>query len=148
MIDALLLLLALLGHAAIWVALVNRLHATGVPHWMVRIGTLFCFAMLAAIPVGFVCWCFQPGAEALAKWRAGEVVRSAPIGAMLYLLLCWLSVAWIVPIWIVRHVAGRPPARPAVIVFAAYCTAGIARLPRRNRRIIFSFICRATKACD
>ena len=44
MIDALLLLLALLGHTAIWVALVNRLHATGVPHWMVRIGTLCCFS--------------------------------------------------------------------------------------------------------
>ena len=32
--DAALLLLALLGHAALWVGLVNRLHARGLPRWI------------------------------------------------------------------------------------------------------------------
>ena len=44
----LLLVLAAFGHAAFWVGVVNRWHATGWPRWVVKSVTLLFYAALAA----------------------------------------------------------------------------------------------------
>jgi hypothetical protein len=104
-----LLLLALLGHAAVWVALVNRLHAAGLPQWLIETGAACCFLMLAAIPVGCGWWCLQAGPEVFARLHAGQLLRAAPVGVLLYLILCWAAAARTVFAWVRRHAWRRPP---------------------------------------
>lgn len=54
--NAVFLLLALLGHGFFWVGLVNRLHATGLQRRIVKRTTLIIFAILGLTPIGLACW--------------------------------------------------------------------------------------------
>ena len=47
--NLLLLLLALLGHARLWVALVNRIHARAIPRWLGHLLSLLCLACLVLV---------------------------------------------------------------------------------------------------
>ena len=46
----LLLLLALLGHAFLWIGLVNRLHALGIRRWIIKLATLAFFLCAVLFP--------------------------------------------------------------------------------------------------
>jgi len=107
--DVALLLLALLGHAALWVALVNRIHAQGLPRWIIKLTTTSSLLLMACIPVAAACWCFAWG-PALQALRDGTFFRSLPAGAMFYLLICWIGAAVTIPRWVRRHLLHRPPA--------------------------------------
>ena len=78
--DAALLLLALLGHAALWVGLVNRLHARRMPRWLLALLTVACFLALPLVPAGLGWWCYRADPAVLDRLRAGEFLRSAPLG--------------------------------------------------------------------
>ncbi len=106
--DAALLLLALLGHTALWVHLVNRLHAQSVPRWIIRLGTIGCFLALPLVPAAIGGWCWRADPAVLDRLRTGGFVRSAPVGVLVYLLLCCANGAVVVLRWGWRHVFRRP----------------------------------------
>jgi len=99
LIAATLGLLALFGHAVIWVGIVNRWHATGNPRWLVKSVTQPMYAVLLGIPVAYAVWSlrnhsllaggFLPGGATDVRW-----------------LYVWLSVAVAVvylPVWVIRR---------------------------------------------
>ncbi len=89
-----LLILALLGHAFLWVALVNRLHSVAMPRWATSMLTLLCLLCLLLIPTAYTWWAAKAG------WPVGGEfpwpMRYSP--PMLYLVLCWLG-AIVAAVW-------------------------------------------------
>ena len=108
--DAALLLLALLGHAALWVGLVNRLHAVGMPRWLLALLTVACFLALPLCRRGLGWWCYRADPAVLDRLRAGEFLRSAPLGVSAYVALCGCRAVLTVAGWLWLHVVRRPPA--------------------------------------
>ncbi len=99
--DALLLLLALIGHATLWIALINRLHGLAMPKWVTGGLTLAGFAAMGLIPIWFGLRLAQEG---LADW-----FQIVPLW-LGYLVVCWIVAVLTVGRWIWRHVLRRPPA--------------------------------------
>jgi predicted MPP superfamily phosphohydrolase len=91
-----LLLLAALGHAAIWVAAINRAHASGWPHAIVKkIDKLFFFLLLVPPPVAAY-WLSRVDLPSLMPWRVFPMTAPYPWGMVAwegYLGLCWLAAA-------------------------------------------------------
>ena len=108
--DAALLLLALLGHAALWVGLVNRLHARSLPRWFIRLGTVACFLALPLVPAALGWWCLRADPAVLDRLRAGEFLRSAPVGVLAYLVLCCAAARSSWSRWLLASRLHRPPA--------------------------------------
>ena len=104
--DFLLVLLALIGHASLWVALINRLHGVVMPRWVIGGLTLTGFACLGLIPVGFGLWLARLGFTILGPndWFR---LRQPGLG---YLVACWIAAAVTVAWWTWRHLLRRPPA--------------------------------------
>jgi len=77
-------LLALVGHAALCIGSVNRIHATGLPRWLIKVVSLFFYAALAAGTLAIAWWI----AEAIVPSRlpAMEPRWSGPLAA--YAWLC------------------------------------------------------------
>jgi len=63
------LLIAAVGHAAIWVGSMNRTHATGWPHPLVSVLTKLEFAVLTAPPIAVAFWLLYVSPESLMPWR-------------------------------------------------------------------------------
>ena len=104
--SLLLLLLALLGHAFLWIALVNRMHAVSMPRRFVRVLTLLCLACLVAVPLS-AAWWFAPAGSIT---PAGVQWRQVSAFAWLYLGTCWVAAAVTILRWIRWHLLHRPPA--------------------------------------
>ncbi len=51
--DVAILFFGLIGHAALWVGLINRLHGTGIPREVVKAATLALLVALATVPLAF-----------------------------------------------------------------------------------------------
>lgn len=102
----LLLLLAALGHAYIWVALVNRSHAVGWPQRLVHGLTFVMFALAAGIPAA-IGWAFY---RAPADWTGQEAAFGLPWPAMAYLRLCAVAGLWAILQWSWRTL--RPRRQP------------------------------------
>jgi uncharacterized protein len=49
-------LVALAGHAFLWIGLVNRLHSVGLRRWIIKLGTVLLFLCAATIPLGLRSW--------------------------------------------------------------------------------------------
>ncbi len=93
----LLLLLAALGHAAIWIAVLNRTHASGWPHSLVKKLNLVFFLFLLVPPPLFALWIYgSEKPEHFMPWHAitTEMPRFAIWLAIDgYLILCWIAAA-------------------------------------------------------
>jgi uncharacterized protein len=50
-VEAALILVAMLGHVALWTGIVNRIHATGMPRWMIKSLTLLFFWTVPGVPL-------------------------------------------------------------------------------------------------
>ena len=91
--EALLLLFALLGHAFLWIGLINRLHALGISRWIIKVGTIGCFVCAALIPIG-VGWQYarNPERPITASW--GVAFDDANVGLLIttYVVVCWATV--------------------------------------------------------
>ncbi len=95
--------LALLGHAFLWIGLVNRLHSVGMRRRTMKLLTLGLFLCAAAIPVGVGAWWHVHNLERPAtaawqwkwqwewEWTAGADGASTLIAA--YAVLCWTVAA-------------------------------------------------------
>ena len=104
--DLLLLLLALLGHAALWVAAYNRLHATGISQAACKRIRYLCAACLALIPLGFGLWFASAGGAIVARGPCARI----PWPGLSYLVLCWIMAAATIVRWLWRKAFQRPPA--------------------------------------
>lgn len=119
-----LLLLALLGHAFLWVTMINRIHGTAVRgRWRNGV-TVVGFAGLLGLPVAFVAWLahggtlWGPDGQWLVPWPATA-----------YLGLCWVGATVTTLGWISRHVLHRTPDvlhyhRARVVDFPSMLTSG------------------------
>ena len=87
-------LLALLGHAALWIGLVNRVHATGAPRWLVKALSLFGYGTLVLAPLvfAFVWW---RSSQPLLDWLTG--VHAGPM--RWYAMVCWVLAAIVITFW-------------------------------------------------
>jgi len=103
--DILLLLWALIGHAFLWVALVNRIHGTAIPRPISHPLTLSCFACLVLLPIAFGFWYLPPGFVVRGSFHWPHV----PWPVLLYLGTCWVAAATITLWWGWRVAVHRPP---------------------------------------
>jgi predicted MPP superfamily phosphohydrolase len=100
--EALVGLLALLGHATIWIGLNNRLHAAPLKRSHVKAISALSHFGLAATPIAFGWWLFREGSP-IGDWNSALAQRP---GLLFYVLLCvgialvhiprWLYVRWTV----------------------------------------------------
>ncbi|MEX0677314.1 MAG: metallophosphoesterase [Pirellulales bacterium] len=96
-----LIALALVGHAALWVGVVNRWHATGFSRRVVKSVTLVFYAALVAIPPAVLAYL---GGPAAGSWEA-------PISrlnwATAYIAFCAAYGAVHIPVWAVHRWRSR-----------------------------------------
>ncbi len=106
--DLFLLLLALLGHAFVWIGLINRLHSLGVRRWIIDLLTGVCFFVAGMIPIGIAAWLYVRGPEGptIAPWRAGGPSDFIAV----YAIVCWAvaSLTLLRLVWL-RYLLPTPP---------------------------------------
>jgi len=103
-IDVILLLLALLGHAALWVGMMNRLHSVGLRRKMVNWVTIFGLAMLPLVPLAVVGTVF--GLDM--RWHISRLPKAGPWWPLLYVVPCWgLGLAVSIR-WLLRKLSAHP----------------------------------------
>jgi predicted MPP superfamily phosphohydrolase len=98
-----LILLAIAGHVALWVAVINRLHATSVTGRLRKLMTLAGFACLLSVPLASAAIFLHSGP------RAFQFPGASPLAALGYAALCWLALALAAAGWVRRRLLGRPP---------------------------------------
>ena len=100
------LALAAAGHAALWIALLNRLHALGAPRWTLKLAGWLLHAGMGLTAAGLA-W---PIAHALADGAPQAAWEALTWPARLYLLACALLAVGPLPwrLWTIRR--QRPPA--------------------------------------
>jgi predicted MPP superfamily phosphohydrolase len=101
-----LLLLAVSGHAMLWVAAGNRIHATALPYWVTQSLSLLCVACLVSVPAGLAWWFLHTGA----LFFGGLHALAVPLPALLYLGVCWVAGVTGIGCWVRRGLWRRPPA--------------------------------------
>lgn len=101
----LLLLFALVGHAFLWVAAINRVHGMGAVGWRKDAATVVGFAGLLLIPVGYGFWLARTGWTPIAPGTGGLLAWAA----LAYLGLCCGGAVVATVGWLRRHVLHRPP---------------------------------------
>ena len=105
-VGMVLVALALVGHAALWVGVVNRWHATGFRRWIVKTVTLAFYAALIAIPPAVAAYLAPRYAT---SWQAADVVGELN-WATAYVAFCAAYGAVHLSVWAVqRPKAGRLP---------------------------------------
>ena len=107
--DVVLLLLALVGHASIWIAAVNRTHAFGWRRFYVQWVTALLFIALALPPLALAWWLVQSGANMLDAHRAVDWWRPGPLVLLAYLAVCWVAGVRSIRGWFRRRLLHQPP---------------------------------------
>jgi predicted MPP superfamily phosphohydrolase len=103
--DIAAILLALVGHVSLWVAIINRLHATSVAGGWRKLMTLAGFACLLSLPLASCLYLLGAGLS-ITPLQSGSPLM---IAGLAYAVLCWLALATAAAGWIRRHVFHRPP---------------------------------------
>jgi uncharacterized protein len=92
--SVVLLLFALLGHAFLWVGLVNRLHAVNLPRPLIKRFTRLLFLCAGLIGLGLLAsYVGNPQRLDAATWRSAPY--NTPVGLLVsaYIALCWAVAA-------------------------------------------------------
>ncbi len=100
-----LILLALVGHASLWVAVINRLHATAVIGRSRALMTVASFAGLLSIPLACGIYFLREGLPAFRPRGASPLL----LAGLAYSALCWLVLAMTAAAWTRRQFLRRPP---------------------------------------
>ena len=100
-----LILLAAVGHASLWVAVINRLHATSIAGRVRKLMTLACFAGLFSVPLACGIFFLREGLPAFRPGGASPLL----LAGLGYSALCWLALALAAAGWVRRHLLRRPP---------------------------------------
>ena len=99
--DVFFLLLALLGHAFLWIGVVNRLHAVGFRRRTIHAITYVFFLCAAVIPIGVGWYWFRrPMPLANTPWKLAAERTPAGLLVSAYLVACWL----VAPVTLLRFV--------------------------------------------
>ena len=99
--DVFFLLLALSGHAFLWIGLVNRLHALNIHRRTLCFVTFAYFLCAALIPIGIGCYCFShPVRLANTPWSLAADRTPAGLLVSAYFVACWL----VAPVTLLRFV--------------------------------------------
>ena len=101
----LLILLTLIGHVCIWVALVNRVHATAMRNRMCKLIMLAGAVSTLLIPAWYV-WRYPLRAMPFADREAWMTPWRFDV---LYGVACWTMAAIGILDWVRRHILARPP---------------------------------------
>jgi predicted MPP superfamily phosphohydrolase len=106
---ATLILLALFGHAALWIGLVNRTHSTGMPRWAVKWLSRICLAAVIVVPLvlAAVAWSRDLRGERL---RTVALLEALWSGGWYYFVPCLALFGIVGVTWIRRRVTYRRPA--------------------------------------
>jgi len=102
----LLLSAALLGHAFLWIAMVNRAHAAAMPRWAIWMFTALAAVLMVFPPVAFAWWVLHADIASFSQFHW----QLLPKTMLLYLGVCWVSALLTLVWWFRRHVLHRPPA--------------------------------------
>jgi predicted MPP superfamily phosphohydrolase len=100
-----LILLALAGHVSLWVAVINRLHATSVAGRLRNLMTLAGFACLLGIPPACGLLFLRAGLPTLRLGGASPLA----LAGLGYSALCWLALTLAAAAWVRRHLLRQPP---------------------------------------
>lgn len=106
-IDLILLLLALLGHAALWVGILNRIHSVGIRRKKVNWVTIIGLAILPVVPLAvaiFVTWRGM-------SWHVSRLAADGPWWPLVYLVPCWGLGLAVSLRWLMRTLHVRRPAQ-------------------------------------
>src|SRR5690554_4588344 len=105
---SLLLALALLGHAALWVSVVNRLNAYAIDHSVLRWVNRGCLAVCALVPPVLAVWVIwhwltyrSLAIHELARGEASPLVVLR-LTVVAYLGFCVIVGMWALVIWAMR----------------------------------------------
>ncbi len=101
----------MLGHALLWVAVVNRAHGVYLSRQAGHAASLSCLLSLLAVPLAYGWWVHHAGWEAfLHSFRLWPVPRPGPLLAMLYVAVCAAAAVLAIARWVWRSVLAAPPA--------------------------------------
>jgi uncharacterized protein len=99
-------LLALIGHAALCVGVINRAHSTGAPRWLVKLLSAGGYALLGLVPLAAAVSWLTSG-QSIHAWLESAAANSA---LWLYLVPCWIIALATIVLWIQRHWLTQTPA--------------------------------------
>lgn len=105
-VDLMLGLIALFGHAALWVTLVNNVHATMMPRWLIKNISYVALA-LCVFPPPYYAWWYWYDAPSSAAWSRWTWL---PAPLLVYGIGAFLIGAGPSLLWLVRRLTDRPPA--------------------------------------
>ncbi len=94
-----LILLTLIGHTALWVGLINRVHSVGIPRRIVRLLSAPCPTLFVLIPAAALVWWWRSGLP-VEVWLDQLVHHHA---VLCYLMPCWTIAGITIALWLVRH---------------------------------------------
>jgi len=107
---ATLLLMAHLGHGALWVGLVNRIHSTGMPRWAVKWLSQLCLGAVLFIPLVLVALVyFGPNASDIPRGSLVGFLASYWRQGIYYFVPCIAIFAIVAAIWARRQLIYKPP---------------------------------------
>jgi uncharacterized protein len=98
---------ALLGHAALWIGFVNRVHAVALHKYVAKVFSGLGYGLLIFPPLVALALWLHSG-QPLWDW-----LRDAAEIDLLwfYVVLCWVIAAMIIALWVYRRWLFRPPAQ-------------------------------------
>lgn len=98
LLDWLVIAAACLGHAALHLVIYNRLNATGLPRWLIKLIKYFFMGTFVLLPVAV--WWHDGEALATAMRDSDRVLPALALGTRLYGLLCLGTLAVFGPDWL------------------------------------------------
>lgn len=86
---------AIVGHGVFWIGLVNRLHATALPRWLIKGTTAFLYFLLFSVPLLIGYFLYE-------NWGHLDQLslRVVVLVTALYALLCCFTAITHVPLWL------------------------------------------------
>jgi len=100
------LLLGVVGHVALWVALYNRVHATGLPRWVIKITEKMHVGVALVVPLVWAVRLMAAGfpPDPLASLFANHFAES------IYFIVCCGFLFYVAAAWCLRRLTERTPA--------------------------------------
>lgn len=101
------MLSALVGHAALWTAGINRVHGLSIPYHVAHRTTRVMMLLFGIIALALVAWFLLWGMTILDSSGRLDAAIAEPLRA--YLIVCWAAAAVTSAVWLVRKLLVRPP---------------------------------------
>ena len=87
-------LITILGHVALWIGALNRLHSMAIPRRPMAAMSIVCLAMMGPVPIVAVCWWFAGGSRAFAALGPDARVPLLACPAVLWAIFIYAAICW------------------------------------------------------